>query len=378
MYALTNSTIYTGKSIEHRKAILIDESTIVDIIDENDLPAEIKCIDLNGFNVAPGFIDLQVYGGGNTLFSVESTVEALYKINESFQRVGTTRFMITIPTSSPETVKKCIKATKEYLEAGGSGLLGLHLEGPFINAEKKGAHLEQYVQELTLDKLKELLKDAEGVVKMITIAPEQLTEECIDLLNDLGIVISAGHSNATYEQAKDVFNKGVKACTHLFNAMSTFQHRSPGMVGAIYDASDVYSSIIPDGFHCDYAAIRISKKILQDRLFIITDAVVENLEGDYIYQADTGKFVNPGGTLAGSSLTMMRAVKNCVEKADIDVAEALKMATAYPAKVISMEHHLGQISAGFAADFVVFDDDYNVINVIYDGKIIEIKEEVIE
>lgn len=378
MYALTNSTIYTGKSIEHRKAILIDENIIVDIIDESDLPSEIKCIDLNGFNLAPGFIDLQVYGGGETLFSVQSTIEALYKINESFQRVGTTRFMITIPTSSPETVKNCIKATKLYLEEGGPGLLGLHLEGPFINAVKKGAHLEQFVQELKLNNLKELLEDANGAVKMITIAPELLNEECIEYLADLNIVISAGHSNASYEQAKEVFNKGVNTCTHLFNAMSSFQHRSPGMVGAIFDSDHVYTSIVPDGFHSDWAAVRIGKKILQDRLFIITDAVVENLQGDYIYHSDAGKFVSPDGTLAGSSLTMMRAVKNCIEKADIDVAEALRMATTYPAKVIMMDHHLGQIAPGFAADFVAFDDDYNVVNVIHDGKIIEVKEEVID
>ena len=150
--------------------------------------------------------------------------------------------------------------------------------------------------------------------------------------------------------------------------MSSFSHREPGMVGAIYDSNDVYASIIPDGFHTDFAAVRISKKIMQDRLFIITDAVVESLSGDYIYKPEMGRYVTENGTLAGSSLTMMQAVKNCIEKADLEMDEVLRMATIYPAKVIEMGHYLGQISAGFAADLVIFDDDCNVKSIVYEGK----------
>ncbi|MCO4291630.1 N-acetylglucosamine-6-phosphate deacetylase [Solitalea sp. MAHUQ-68] len=372
MYALRNSTIYTGTSIEHRKAILIDENNIIDIINEKDLPTDIKCYNLNGLNLAPGFIDLQVYGGGDILFSVNPTVEALQKISESFQKVGTTRFLITIPTSSPETISACIKATKEYLDGGGVGLLGLHLEGPFINSEKKGAHIEQYIQPISLADLKKLVEEADGVVKMITLAPEQCNAECIEFLQENNIVISAGHSNATYKQATEAFNLGVKTCTHLFNAMSGFAHREPGLVGAIYDSDHVQASIIPDGFHADFAAVRISKKIMNDRLFIITDAVVENLEGDFIYKKDTGKFVDGKGTLAGSALTMIQGIKNCIEKADIDVDEAIRMATFYPAKVLGLDHHLGKVATGFAADFVIFDDNYNVHNIVAEGKFIAI------
>ncbi|POY37524.1 N-acetylglucosamine-6-phosphate deacetylase [Solitalea longa] len=372
MYALRNSTIYTGTSIEQRKAILIDESNIIDIINEKDLPSDIKCYNLNGLNLAPGFIDLQVYGGGKALLSVNPTVEALHTINESFQKSGTTRFLITIPTSSPEIISACIKATKQYLDEGGSGLIGLHLEGPFINSEKKGAHNEHYIQSVSLADLKKLVEEAQGVVKMITLAPEQCNAECIEFLQDNNIIISAGHSNATYQQAKDAFDLGVNTCTHLFNAMSGFSHREPGLVGAIYDSDNVYASIIPDGFHSDFAAVRISKKIMNNRLFIITDAVVENLKGDFIYRAESGRFVDGKGTLAGSSLTMMQAVKNCIEKADIDVDEAIRMASTYPAKVIGLQHHLGKIAPGFAADFVVFDDSYHVHNIVSEGRFIAI------
>ncbi|UKJ06276.1 N-acetylglucosamine-6-phosphate deacetylase [Solitalea lacus] len=370
MYAITNSTIYTGTGLEYRKAILIDENSIIDIINEKDLPSDIRTFNLNGLNLAPGFIDLQVYGGDAILFSTNASKQGLYRIAESFQKVGTTSFLITIPTSSPETISKCIKATREYLDEGGPGLIGLHLEGPFINAEKKGAHIERFIQPLTIKHLKKLVDESAGAVKMITVAPEQCTEECVEFLHENNIIVSVGHSNATYDQANGVFNMGVKVATHLFNAMSGFNHREPGLVGAIYDSESVYSSIIPDGVHTDFASVRISKKIMKDRLFIITDAVVENLKGDYVYKAETDRFVDVNGTLAGSALTMMKAVKNCIEKAGIDVEEALRMASTGPAKVINLDHYLGKVAPGYAADFVVFDDNYNVHYTIANGEII--------
>ncbi|SMO45801.1 N-acetylglucosamine-6-phosphate deacetylase [Solitalea koreensis] len=371
MYALKNSTIYTGCSIETKKVILIEEETIIDLIDEKDLPSDIRAIDLKGNNVAPGFIDIQVYGGGDSLFFAEPTKKSLEKIHADFLKSGTTHFLITIPTISDEMVKKCIKAAQEYIDEGGKGLIGLHLEGPFINSSKKGAHIEKFIQSPSIQHLEELIKEGGDVIRMITLAPEHCTDECIQLLQDHNIIISAGHSNATFNQAKEAFSKGITTCTHLFNAMSTFSHREPGLVGAIYDSPDVYASIIPDGYHTDFASVRISKKIMQNRLFIITDAVVENLSGDYIYKLDSEHFVTENGTLAGSSLTMMRAVKNCIEKADLEVEEALRMASLYPSKVVNMDHYLGKIKAGYAADFVIFDDDYNVKYTIYEGKITE-------
>ena len=238
--------------------------------------------------------------------------------------------------------------------------MGLHLEGPYINPVKKGAHIERHIKKPTLEEVRQLLNHKRGVVKMITIAPEQCDEEVIEYLLGENIIVSAGHTNATYRQAIDGFNKGIPAATHLFNAMSPLQHREPGMVGAIFDHPTVMSSLVCDGVHVDYAAIRISKHVLKERLFFITDAVAEVTEGEYIHLYKNDRYSLPDGTLSGSSLTMMQAVKNAVTHASIPLQEALRMASAYPAQLLGEKFKLGKIEKGFEANFVVFDDDLNI------------------
>ncbi|TAL44613.1 MAG: N-acetylglucosamine-6-phosphate deacetylase, partial [Chitinophagaceae bacterium] len=252
---------------------------------------------------------------------------------------------------------------KKYLYEGGKGLLGLHLEGPWINAEKRGAHLMQYIHSPTMEEVKKLIDEAAGVVKMITLAPETVDEAIIDFLQNNNIVISAGHSNATYRQATKSFEK-IKTATHLFNAMSQFQSREPGMVGAIYDHPSVCSSVVADGVHVDFAAIRISKRILGDRLFLITDAVAETTKGPYQHIYKNDRYVIPDGTLSGSSLTMMKAVKNCIQHLGIEPEEALRMASLYPAKIMGMDNEKGLIQKGYTASFVVFDKEYNITDVL--------------
>ena len=199
---------------------------------------------------------------------------------------------------------------------------------------------------------------------MMTLAPEQCDDAIIKLLQDNGVIVSAGHSNATYEQATTAFDKGIPVATHLFNAMSPLQHRAPGLVGAIYNHPKVMSSIVPDGIHVDFAAVRISKKIMQERLFIITDAVAETTSGEYQHIFKGDRFTLPDGTLSGSALTMMKGTRNCVEHAGIDLEEALRMASLYPAKVIGKSNKLGRIKKGYNAEMVVFDKQFNVLDVI--------------
>ena len=197
---------------------------------------------------------------------------------------------------------------------------------------------------------------------MITLAPEMVDEEIVEYIQANGIIVSAGHTNATFQQAMKGFEK-INIVTHLFNAMSQFQSREPGMVGAIYDHPSVRCSLVADGVHVDYAAIRISKRILGDRIWLITDAVAETSTGPYQHVFKNDRYTLPNGTLSGSSLTMMKAVKNCVEHIDIDIEEALRMASLYPAKVLGIDNTTGLIERNYEAFFVVFDNEMNVIDV---------------
>jgi N-acetylglucosamine-6-phosphate deacetylase len=213
-----------------------------------------------------------------------------------------------------------------------------------------------------MDEVKKLLDEADGVVKMITLAPEMVDEEIVEYIQSNGIVVSAGHTNATYKQAMKGLEK-IGTVTHLFNAMSQFQSREPGMVGAIYDHPSVCCSLVADGVHVDYAAIRISKKILGDRIWLITDAVAETTIGPYQHVFKEDRYTLPNGTLSGSALTMMKAVKNCIDHIGVDIEEALRMGSLYPARVLGIDDKTGLIQRNYEASFVVFDDDLNVIDV---------------
>jgi N-acetylglucosamine-6-phosphate deacetylase len=235
-------------------------------------------------------------------------------------------------------------------------LLGLHLEGPYINPKKKGAHVEQFIKKPTREEVLMLLEKGAGVFKMMTLAPEQCPDEILQLLMDHGVLVSAGHSDASFAQATHAFDLGVPAATHFFNAMSPLQGRAPGLVGAVYAHPRVKSSIICDGIHVDFDAVRLSKKILGERLFFITDAVTDISEGQYHHVFRGDRYTLPDGTLSGSCMTMMSTLKNAVEKAGIPLEEALKMCTAYPASLLD-NPHLGKISAGAEADLLVIEQE---------------------
>jgi len=366
--ALVAKEIFNGHEILTGSAILIQEEKVVDVVPFSEIPASYRIQHVDGYLLAPAFIDLQLYGGNGKLFSTELTTEALEATYEYCLQGGCTQFMITMATNSIEKFLRGIDLVKEYWSAGGKGLLGLHLEGPYINPTKKGAHLEKFIKKPTVDEVNMLLQKGKGVIKMMTLAPEQCDENIIDLLLTQNIIVSAGHSNATYEEAIDGFYQGIPAATHLFNAMSPLQGREPGMVGAIYDNTDVMCSIVCDGVHVDFASVRISKKIMEERLFFITDAVTEVLHGEYQHLFKEDRYTLTNGTLSGSCLTMMQCVKNGVEKVGIPLVEALRMASLYPARVLKAENKFGCIKAGTNTDFVVIDDELNLKQLIVDGE----------
>lgn len=367
MKAFINGKIFTGNFIEENKTVLVDGEKIISVTPEKNFTGP-DVIDLKNNLLVPAFIDMQIYGGNNYLFGEFPSVKSLQATYEYCLSGGAAHFLPTIATNRLEVMLQGIQSVKEYWHNGGKGVIGLHLEGPYISEVKRGAHLKQFIRKPTAEETGLLIEKGKGVIKMITLAPEVCDEKIIRLLRQNNIIISAGHSNAGYTEVKHAFDKGIKTATHLYNAMSPLHHREPGMVGAVLDAGDVSVSIVADGHHVDYAAIRIAKKILGDKLFLITDAVTENITGTYRHHLRGDKYIMPDGTLSGSSLTMLQAVKNCVHHAGIDLEEALRMASLYPARVLSMEKQRARIEKNYDADFIVLSPALDLKAVYTNGK----------
>jgi N-acetylglucosamine-6-phosphate deacetylase len=346
--------IFTGSEMLAGFAILTDDNIVKAFLLKDSIPADYGVQEFPGCMITPAFIDLQLYGGNGKLFSHSLDIAALEATHAYCVSGGCSRFMITMATNSMENFIKGIDVTREYIASGKKGLLGIHLEGPWISKLKRGAHVEAFIKKPTRKDIEHIIENGSGIVKMITLAPEECDEELVQMLMDNGILISAGHSNATYAQAARAFESGVPAATHLFNAMSPLQGREPGMVGAIYDDPNVMSSIICDGVHVDFASVRISKKIMGERLFFITDAVTSIDEGYYKHVFKGDRYTLPDGTLSGSCMTMASTFKNAVQKAGISVVESLKMCSTYPAGLLK-DPFLGNIKVGQLADFNIVD-----------------------
>ncbi len=370
MQALHNGLVFDGSTFNSNLAVLIRNGLVDNIISESEIPSSAQRFNLNGNYLAPSFIDLQLYGAHGKLFSQDLSFESLKATDDYCISGGCTRFFITMATNTIEKFLKGIEVIKDFQRENKSGLLGLHMEGPYINPLKRGAHIESCVKHPSVDEIKLLLDKSEGVLKMMTLAPEQCSDEVIQLLLDNNVLISAGHSNATFQQATTSFKKGITAVTHLFNAMSPLQSREPGMVGAVYDHATVNSSIVCDGVHTDFTAVRISKKIMKERLFLITDAVTETTEGEYKHVFNSDRYILPDGTLSGSSLTMIKAVNNCIDKVGISFEEALLMASLYPARVAGLDDRFGRIGKGYKADLIVLSKEREVKTVFREGEIV--------
>jgi N-acetylglucosamine-6-phosphate deacetylase len=367
MLAFYNGTVFTGDRFIKDHAVLVNNGLIEAVLPVADITSDVDRYDLQGNFLVPAFIDLQLYGGNGFLFSQTLNEEAVLATDTYCAGGGCTRFLLALATNSIDIFLKGIDVAKKFMQQHpNSGLLGLHLEGPYINPIKRGAHLLQHIKQPTLDEVKLLLDKSEGIVKMMTLAPEQCSDEVLQYLLGNDVVVSAGHTNATYEQAMTGFNKGITTATHLFNAMSPLQGRELGTVGAIYDHATAYSSIVCDGFHTSFAAVRISKKMMQERLFLITDAVAETKEGAYQHILKDGRYVLPDGTLSGSALTMIKAVNNCTTHAGIEFDEALRMASLYPARAAKLQG-LGKIEEGFKADLVMLSKQRTVIQTFRSG-----------
>ena len=365
--AIINCTIHTGGEIIHQHNIVIENGIIQAI--QKEIPGNIKTRNLEGNNISAGFTDIHINGGEQFHFTQSPTEECINDIYESSLKYGTTEVLPCLISSDKENILKGIEAIKNYRQKYTNGVLGMHLEGPFINPVKRGAHLAAFVRTPTNSELAEIIKYGKDVIKVITIAPECFTHEQINMLMESGIKVSAGHSNMTYRQAQYYFDKGIHLVTHLFNAMTQFGHREPGLVGAIFSNENVYAPIILDGAHSDYAAAKLAYKIKKDKLFLISDALFLSGKkqvfkwGGFEANLVDGTYRNTEGNLAGAAISMADAVRNAVVQLEVPVNEAIQMATNRVAAAIGM-NNIGKIEAGFPARFVQFSEDLTLIKAL--------------
>jgi N-acetylglucosamine-6-phosphate deacetylase len=377
MLALTNGRIFRGNEILTQQTILVQDDTILGYCQDNEIPTHYQRIDLGQNMLLPGLIDIQLYGGTRGFFVKDLSIDCLQNLVASHLKDGTTGLIPTLNSTTFDRILTAIDVTRQYIDSGQSGVLGLHIEGPYINVEKRGAHIAEVIRIPTDVELEAIIERCKGLLTIMTIAPEIWPASLLKRLHDSDIIVSVGHTNATYQQLIDYFRNSSKRpslVTHLYNAMRPFESREPGVVGAVFDDPNVNASIIADGFHCDFATIRIAKKILGERLFVISDALgvnceVERFELDAFngnYLGD--RFVNDEGKLAGSAITQLTGLKNLVQQVGINLPEAIRMVSTYPANHIGLGHQLGQLEAGYQANMILINDNFELKNVWVKGK----------
>ncbi|MBL8300996.1 MAG: N-acetylglucosamine-6-phosphate deacetylase [Rhodanobacteraceae bacterium] len=366
--ALVNARVLTDDGFRDDLAVLVDGAHISGLVAESDMHATAALRhDLHGRYLLPGFIDCQVNGGGDVLFNDAPTVETVRRIGTAHRRYGTTGFLPTLISDSRETMAAAIAATDAAIAAGVPGVLGIHLEGPYLAPLRRGAHDAAQFRQPDAEEI-ELAASLQHGVTLLTLAPEQIAANAIADFVRRGVIVAAGHTAASYEQLMQAFALGVRGVTHLFNAMTQISGREPGAVGAALDHRDSWCGLINDGHHVHAANLRTALRAKpRGRLFLVTDAMppVGGERGEYTLAGQRvlvrdGRCVNEQGALAGSALDMLSAVRNSVEQLGLPLAEAARMASTYAAEFLGLGDRYGRIQAGYAADFVILDDDWNV------------------
>jgi N-acetylglucosamine-6-phosphate deacetylase len=371
----TNGHIVTAAGLQADAGFVVEAGRIIRITrDISRDPADSNAaghdvIDLNGGWVMPGFVDTQVNGGGGVLFNDSPTVEGIAAIGAAHARFGTTAFLPTLISDTPDVIARALDAVDAAIMAGVPGVVGIHVEGPVIVPSRRGIHDAARFQDLDDDLLALLTRPRRGRV-MLTLAPERVTPAQIATLEAAGVIVSIGHSDADFATATAGIAAGITGITHLFNAMSPLAHRAPGVVGAALDDQDVYCGIIVDGFHVEDAALRIALRARPiDRFMLVSDAMpcVGSdstsfiLQGRPIQVAD-GRCVGADGTLAGSDLDMAGAVRNTVDRLGVAPETAAAMASTYPAAFLGLSAERGSLAEGLAADWVQLTADLHPVN----------------
>ncbi|MCQ1573898.1 N-acetylglucosamine-6-phosphate deacetylase [Neorhizobium galegae] len=368
--AITGARIFDGTLWHEDAALVFAGGKIEAIQSTSKLPDSIERIDAGGGLIVPGFIDLQVNGGGGVLLNEEPTVAGLRQICAAHAKFGTTALLPTLITDTYEITSRTVEAGKQAKAEDVPGFLGLHLEGPHLSVARKGAHDPKLIRPMD-EKDIELMLSCKGVfdAMMITIAPENVTVEQAARLAQAGFMVSLGHTDTTYETAKAYAEAGVRTVTHLFNAMSPLGHRQPGVVGAALDIGSLHVGIIADGIHVHPAAMGVALRAKNGpgKIFIVTDAMSTigtdmksfTLNGREILRQD-GRLTLADGTLAGADIDMISSVRFAHEALDLPVEEALRMASTYPAEAAYLADRKGALKPGFDADFVILTNELSM------------------
>ena len=374
-YALINFKPLTGHC-ESMDTVIIkgDRISAAGLAANIALPDDVQRIDLQGLTLSPGFIDLQLNGCGGVLFNSDITIDTLDTMHATNLHSGCTAFLPTLITCSDEDMQQAVAVVRQYRTVYPQRVPGIHLEGPYLNPERKGIHDVDVIRRPTPDMIDYLCANADAIA-MVTLAPEVCPEGTVEKLSSAGIVVALGHTNATCAQAKAAETAGASFATHLHNAMSPLGSREPGVVGAIFDSYRSGAGIIADGHHLSWENLRIAHRLMADRLVLVTDATTPagtDMEtfafaGQTIYHRD-GKCSNSDGTLAGSALTMIEAVANSI-RAGIEPQASVRMASINAAKAIHIHRQMGSIAAGHFANLAIFDDSFTVRGSVSGGEL---------
>lgn len=371
-----NGQVLTGETFLPAVRLAVDSGRIAALSAPaaDDAPPDHR-IDLGGGWLLPGFIDTQVNGGGGTLFNEEPTIAGIATIAQAHARFGTTAFLPTLITDTVEAIARAIDAVAGAIAAGVPGVMGIHMEGPFINPARKGIHAQSKIRKLDTA-IVDLLCRPRGFPVMLTLAPELASPDDIARLARAGVILSAGHSDATFEQASAAFDLGVRGVTHLFNAMPPLNHRTPGLAGAAMDDDRVWCGLIADGLHVAPSVIRLAVKAKgPERIMLVTDAMPPVGTGNGWFMLDgrritvlDNRCTDQAGTLAGSNLDMASAVRNIIEYTGVDIASASRMASGSPAAFLGMAEERGTLAPDRHADFIVLGSDMQVAETWIGGR----------
>jgi N-acetylglucosamine-6-phosphate deacetylase len=355
-------------------AVVVVEGRIASAIPIRDLPSDIRRRELEGGTIAAGFVDTQVNGGGGALFNETPDVETLRVIAGAHRRFGTTGFLPTVISDEPAVVNRAMRAVERAIAEGVPGILGIHIEGPMLAPTRHGIHDPRFIRGGDREIL-DLIRSLEIGRTLVTVAPEVVGVEAIAELAEAGIVVSAGHTEATYDEMRAGISAGISGVTHLFNAMSALTNRAPGAVGAALENPDVWCGIIVDGIHVHPATLRLALRCRPvDRFMLVTDAMTPagtdmtsfDLQGRNIHVSGD-RCVDSQGTLAGSNLTMALAMRNVVDLLQLPLVTALTLASASPSAFLRLSGARGRIAPGMTADLVWLDENHKVGATWIDG-----------
>ena len=378
LQAVTGARIFDSTAWHRGKALLLDGDRVAGIVEDSDLPAGVEIHDAGGSLLTPGFIDLQVNGGGGVLLNDDPDPATIRRICGAHAAFGTTGLMPTLISDTPQNTKRAIAAAIEAHEQKLPGFIGLHLEGPHLAPGRVGAHDRGLIRPMEDGDLAQLIEARRRLpALLVTVAPEAVTAGQIKAMSDAGIIVSLGHSDADFETARDCVAAGASMVTHLFNAMSSLGHREPGLVGAALQLGALSAGLIGDGIHVDPVSVGIALRAKRGpgRILLVTDAMATigtelqsfHLNGREIRRSQ-GRLTLADGTLAGADIDMIASVRFMHDTVGLELDEALRMASLYPARAIGGPDRLGRLAGGSRADFVELSPDLEVRSTWIGGK----------